>query len=157
MKNIIYAFGFLITLILLTSFGYQKKKINCPLTVEVSGLRNSKGVMQFTLYHTPDAFPDEDYKKYYRKHTAKVVDGFSTVTFENLPSGKYAVNILHDEDENGKLKSRVLYPQKQRFQVDGRVNPANYHPHVPGKVVPGKNTQLHAPDNGLLFNVSRKG
>ena len=112
MKNIIYAFGFLITLILLTSFGYQKKKINCPLTVEVSGLRNSKGVMQFTLYHTPDAFPDEDYKKYYRKHTAKVVDGFSTVTFENLPSGKYAVNILHDEDENGRIKKGMVLPKE---------------------------------------------
>lgn len=112
MKKIIYGFGVLMTLILLTSFGYQKKNNCCSLTVEVSGLRNSKGVVQFALYHTPDAFPDEDYKKYYRKRTAKIVDGFSAVTFEKLPSGKYAVNILHDEDENGKIKKGMVLPKE---------------------------------------------
>lgn len=112
MKKIIHALGLLAIIILFTSFGYQKKKINCSLTVEVSGLRNAKGVVQFAVYNTPDAFPDEDYKKYYRKHTAKIVDGFSTVTFENLPSGKYAVNILHDEDENGKIKKGMVLPKE---------------------------------------------
>jgi uncharacterized protein (DUF2141 family) len=112
MKKIFYGFGFLGTIILLTSFGNQKKEITFSLTVEVADLRNSKGVVQFALYHTRDAFPDEDYKKYYRKRTAKIVDGFSTVTFENLPSGKYAVNILHDEDENGRIKKGMVLPKE---------------------------------------------
>jgi uncharacterized protein (DUF2141 family) len=112
MKKIIYGFGFLATIILFTSFDYQKKKINCSLTVEVSGLRNSKGVVQFALYHTPDAFPDENYKKYYLKLTDKIDDKFSTVTFENLPPGKYAINILHDEDENGKIKKGMVLPKE---------------------------------------------
>lgn len=112
MKKTIYGFGLIGIIILLTSFGNQKKEITFSLTVEVSGLRNSKGVVQFALYHTPDAFPDEDYKKHYRKRTAKIVDGFSAVTFENLPFGKYAVNILHDEDENGKIKKGMVLPKE---------------------------------------------
>jgi uncharacterized protein (DUF2141 family) len=112
MKKIIYGFGLLGTIILFTSFGNQKEEITFSLTVEVADLRNSKGVVQFALYHTPDAFPDEDYKKFYRKRTAKIVDGFSTVTFEDLPSGKYAVHILHDEDENGKIKKGMVLPKE---------------------------------------------
>lgn len=82
------------------------------LKIEVPDLRNSKGVVQFTLYNTKDAFPDEEYKKYYRKLVAEISDGFSTVTFENLPPGKYAVNILHDEDENGKIKKGLILPKE---------------------------------------------
>ncbi len=82
------------------------------LVVEVVDLRNSKGVVQYALYNIPDAFPDEDYKKYYRKLTAKIVDGSSTVIFESLPPGEYAVNILHDEDENGKIKKGLVLPKE---------------------------------------------
>lgn len=112
MKKIVNGFGFLGAIILLTSFGEHKEEITFSLTVEVAGLRNSKGVVLFALYHTQDAFPDEDYTKYFRKHTAKIADGFSTVTFENLPSGKYAVNILHDEDENGRIKKGMVLPKE---------------------------------------------
>src|SRR5690606_25922873 len=33
---------------------------------------------------------------------AKIVNGKSEITFKNLPKGKYAVNILHDENNNSK-------------------------------------------------------
>ncbi len=83
-----------------------------PLTVEVNNLQNSNGVVQFALYNEPDSFPDEHYKKYYRKLTAKIVNGASKITFENLPEGKYAVNILHDEDSNGKIKKDLILPKE---------------------------------------------
>jgi uncharacterized protein (DUF2141 family) len=69
-------------------------------------------VVQFALYNTEDSFPDEHYKKYYRKLTAKIANGVSTVTFENLPVGRYAVNILHDEDEDGKIKKGIILPKE---------------------------------------------
>lgn len=97
--------------ILLTSF-HKKEEVNYPLTVKVNNLRNSNGVVQFTLYNTPDGFPDEHYKKYYRKSSAKIINGVSEITFKNLASGKYAVNILHDEDENGKIKKGLILPKE---------------------------------------------
>lgn len=112
MRKTIYGFGLLGTIMLLTSFGHQKKEINFSLTVEVADLRNSEGVVQFALYQASNPFPDEEYKKYYRKRTAKIADGYSAITFENLPSGKYAVNVLHDEDENGEIKKGMVLPKE---------------------------------------------
>lgn len=82
------------------------------LTVKVENLRNSKGVVQFALYNKDNSIPDEDYKKYYRLEKAKIVNGKSEITFKNLPKGKYAVNILHDENSNGKVDKGFLLPKE---------------------------------------------
>lgn len=99
-------------LIIYTSSAENKGLQPLVLTVEVNDLRNSNGVVQFALYNDADAFPDEHYKKYYRKLTAKIVNGVLEITFENLPKGKYAVNILHDEDANGKIKKGLILPKE---------------------------------------------
>ena len=80
------------------------------LTVSVNKLRNSNGNVLFALYNTEDAFPDEHYKKYYKIHRGKIENGSSLVIFENLPPGKYAVNILHDENKDGKIQRRFILP-----------------------------------------------
>ena len=97
--------------LMLSSFISQKEE-TCSLTVDVSELRNSKGTVQFALYNREDALPDEHYKKYFKKLTGKIVNGASTVTFENLPEGKYAVNILHDENNDGKIKRGIILPKE---------------------------------------------
>lgn len=97
--------------LMLSSFISQKQE-TCSLTVDVSELRNSKGTVQFALYNREDALPDEHYKKYFKKLTGKIVNGASTVTFENLPEGKYAMNILHDENNDGKIKRGIILPKE---------------------------------------------
>ena len=100
-----------VLLVLFSSFQKQEEK-TYPLTVKVRDLRNSKGVVQFALYNTEDSFPDEHNKKHYRKLTAKIANGTSTVTFENLPVGRYAVNVLHDEDGDGKIHKGIILPKE---------------------------------------------
>ena len=80
------------------------------LTVSVNKLRNSNGNVLFALYNTEDSFPDEHYKKYYKILRGKIENGSSLVIFENLPPGKYAVNILHDENKDGKIQRRFILP-----------------------------------------------
>lgn len=111
MNKIIKIFKSLLVIVLLSSFGFQKQE-TCSLTVDVSELRNSKGTVQFALYNREDSLPDEHYKKYFKKLTGKIVNGASTVTFENLPEGKYAVNILHDENNDGKIKKGIIFPKE---------------------------------------------
>lgn len=82
------------------------------LTVKVEKLQNSKGVVQFALYNKDGSIPDEDYKNYYRLEKAKIVNGKSEITFKNLPKGIYAVNILHDENNNGKVDKGLLLPKE---------------------------------------------
>jgi uncharacterized protein (DUF2141 family) len=93
-------------------------KIN--LTVNVDALRNSDGAVLYSLYNRKDAFPDKDYKKQLQQLSGKITAGTSTITFTNLSAGKYAVSILHDEDNNGKIKTGKILP------LEG-IGFSNYH------------------------------
>ena len=102
----------------------------CTLTVKVEKLQNSKGVVQFALYNKDGSIPDEDYKNYYRLEKAKIVNGKSDITFKNLPKGKYAVNILHDENNNSKIDKGLLLPKEgigfSNYQTIGLRNRPNF-------------------------------
>lgn len=111
MKKISILLTSLLAIVLLSSFSSQKQE-SFSLTIDVSELRNSKGTVLFALYNREDAFPDEHYKKYFKKLTGKIINGASSVTFENLPEGEYAVNILHDENNDGKIKKGIILPKE---------------------------------------------
>jgi len=96
---------------LFASFSNQNQE-TYDLTINVNALRNSTGSVVFALYNREDAFPDEHYKKYLRKMTGEIVNRSSTVTFENLPAGRYAVNILHDENQDGRINRGLLMPKE---------------------------------------------
>lgn len=108
-SKIVLAIG---TLIALTSFNKLPEQSVFSLTVEVEKLRNSKGVVQFALYNEDGTIPDEKYKYYYKLATAVIDDRSATHTFSNLPAGRYAVNILHDENENGKIDKGFILPKE---------------------------------------------
>ncbi len=96
------------------------------LTITVDGLRNSTGVVQYSLYNTEGCFPDEHYEKQIKQMNTKIVNNSSTAAFENLPKGMYAVNILHDEDENSKIKKGWILPKEGiGFSNLKSINPLN--------------------------------
>jgi uncharacterized protein (DUF2141 family) len=102
----------MILFISLGSFNNQIETQGYSLTVKVDELRNNNGVVVFALYNRNDAFPDEHYKKYFKILPGDITNGSSVVRFENLPAGRYAVNILHDEDKDGKIKKGVMLPKE---------------------------------------------
>ena len=110
MKNIIKKFAVFFLLIGLFSFTSPVQETNYSLTINVENLRNSKGVVQFALYNRDGSIPDEKYKRYFRKGIAQISNEKSTLTFNNLRPGKYAISILHDENENGKIDKKFLLP-----------------------------------------------
>ncbi len=101
----------LLLMLLFTSFINQADK-SFSLTINVEKLRNSEGIVQFALYNKEGSIPDEDFKKCYKIVKANIVNGSSTVTFHGVPSGKYAVNILHDENNNGKIDKGFILPKE---------------------------------------------
>lgn len=118
-----------ISLFALASFNHQKGE-TYSLTVEVKELQNSKGVVQFALYNRDGTIPDEHYKKCCKILKEKIQNGTSKVTFSNLPVGKYAVNILHDENENGEIDKRFILPIEgvgfSNYQSIGLTNRPNF-------------------------------
>jgi len=97
--------------LLFSSFSPNKNG-KFSLTVEMENLRNSKGVVQFALYNKDGSIPDEHYKNYFRMKKGNINNGKATITFTNLPEGKYAVNILHDENNNGRIDKGMFLPKE---------------------------------------------
>ena len=118
-----------ISLLTLSSFNNQKGE-TYSLTVEVKELQNSKGVVQFALYNKDGTIPDEHYKKCCKILKEKIQNGTSKVTFSNLPMGKYALNILHDENENGEIDKGFILPIEgvgfSNYQSIGLTNRPNF-------------------------------
>ena len=105
--QIVLGFG---VAMLMTSFQTTPVETTYSLTVKVDGLRNSKGVVQFALYNKDGTIPDENFESYYKIGTSPIENGSSTFIFSNLPTGRYAINILHDENENGKIDKGFFLP-----------------------------------------------
>ena len=115
----------------LTLYSFAKPNAKTlSLTIEVKNLRNEKGVVQFALYNKDGSIPDEDYENYYKIVKGEIVNGSLTITFKNIPSGKYAVNILHDENKNGKIDKGFILPIEgigfSNFRSIGLTNRPNF-------------------------------
>jgi uncharacterized protein (DUF2141 family) len=114
-KKIVFLAGMGVTLFLLSAFQYgtgKKDNSTFSLTVKVNNLRNPKGDVLFALYNKDGTIPDEKFKNYFRIIKGKISGDSSEVVFRNLPVGKYAVSLLHDEDGNGKIKRGFILPKE---------------------------------------------
>ncbi len=80
------------------------------LTVVAKGLKNSKGVVQFSLYNKDGSIPDKKLNKYYKMQRVAISNNKAVAIFTNLPEGRYAVSVFHDENSNGKIDKGLLMP-----------------------------------------------
>ena len=79
------------------------------LVVTIDGLHSAKGHVLVALFSKSEGFPDGDYSIAHTKIKARL--GTSTVIFDNLPPGNYAVGCYHDEDDNNRLDTNWIgYP-----------------------------------------------
>ncbi|MET0247473.1 MAG: DUF2141 domain-containing protein [Sphingomonas sp.] len=79
------------------------------LDVEIIQLRSTKGVLRFCLTTDAKAFPDCKSGK----GIAKTVPATSThVRFEGLAHDTYALAVIHDENNNGKLDTFMGMPRE---------------------------------------------
>ena len=71
------------------------------LTIKLSGAHNAEGALSAAIYASKEAFPKEGQQVagFRQKAATETV----SVTFHDLPPGRYAVTALHDENNNGKL------------------------------------------------------
>jgi uncharacterized protein (DUF2141 family) len=118
---------FVVALVLLTSFINTNDSFS--LTIEVTDLRNSKGLVQFALYNKDGTITDEDFKNYYKISKAQITKNSSVITFNNIPKGEYAINVHHDENNDGKINKGFILPTEgigfSNFQTIGFTNRPN--------------------------------
>ena len=84
------------------------------VTVTVTDLRNAKGVVRACLTDDPRDFPDCKNEAHARR---AITPAGKTVTlhFENVPPGKYAIALFHDENNNNKLDRALLMMPKEGY------------------------------------------
>ncbi len=77
------------------------------LHVHVVGLRSSKGQVGCTLFNSPVDFPG-DGSKAFRDMDAPIKHRAAWCNFPNIPPGRYAMVVIHDENGNGKFDRDAL-------------------------------------------------
>ncbi|MEQ3676106.1 MAG: DUF2141 domain-containing protein [Dokdonia sp.] len=80
------------------------------LTVTIENLKNTNGTLIFSLYNSEGSLPDEKFKRYYKIKNTEIENRNAKVVFNNLPEGSYAVTVLHDENNNGKIDKKFMLP-----------------------------------------------
>lgn len=73
------------------------------LTVEVSGARSDKGYVAVAVYADGAAWMKQTLR------TERVAAGArAVIVLRDLPAGRYALAVIHDENGNGKLDTNVV-------------------------------------------------
>ena len=83
---------------------------SASVDVEISGLRNAKGLLHVCITRNPAFFLDcrKDPKGF--RQTAPANERL--LHFDGLPPGRYAVTLVHDENSNEKLDTMLGIPRE---------------------------------------------
>ena len=81
----------------------------CPgIHVKILNIRNSTGTVACALFESPVGFPAEFLRSATNVMVIKIRKTQARCDFEDIPSGTYAMAVIHDEDMNGKLETNLL-------------------------------------------------
>jgi uncharacterized protein (DUF2141 family) len=86
------------------------------LDVHISGVHSDKGEVLVALFRSEKGFPD-DVEHALRRGVARLEGSQAYYSFGAIPSGVYAVSVLHDEDGNHKMKTGFFGQPKEGWCV----------------------------------------
>lgn len=81
--------------------------LSANLTVTVNNIKNTNGQVLVGLFNSKKTFPTKGQE--YKGNIVYPINSTSaTTTFNNIPSGNYAIAVIHDEDRSGKLEKNIF-------------------------------------------------
>jgi uncharacterized protein (DUF2141 family) len=83
------------------------------VTVQPDRFRSDKGKLVCLAFNREKGFP-ERHELAFQRVSAPIAAGAASCTFVDLPPGKYAFAFLHDEDDNGEIRTNFF-----GFPVEG--------------------------------------
>jgi uncharacterized protein (DUF2141 family) len=81
------------------------------LTLKVTELRSKQGLVHFALFSNADGFPT-DTAKALKTGRFPVSEIPLNITLKDLPYGRYAVTVFHDENSNGEFDRAFGLPKE---------------------------------------------
>ncbi len=82
------------------------------VAADVTGLRSVKGQLLLCMTTRADLFMKCDKDPAARRLTVPVAQAHTSIAFEGLPSGTYAIALIHDENGNNKLDTTFGIPKE---------------------------------------------
>jgi uncharacterized protein (DUF2141 family) len=77
---------------------------SCPgIHVKILNIKNSTGAVACALFESPAGFPTEFLRAATNIMMIKIKDTQARCDFEDIPPGRYALAVIHDENMNGRL------------------------------------------------------
>ncbi|MEY4150666.1 MAG: hypothetical protein RL555_1270 [Bacteroidota bacterium] len=118
------------------------------LRIYFQGLRNNRGVVLLSIFSTATGYP-ADVNKAFLKYRIIVKQLQLPFIIKNLKPGNYAIALLHDEDENGKMLTSMFGLPKEGYgfsnNVMGLTGPPSFH-----------KASFSVPSNGTTITIKVK-
>ncbi len=89
------------------------------IKIEIEGIENTKGEIQIGVYNSANDFPD--YEKIFKGGYAEAVKSGALYKFEDIPIGKYAIAIWHDENSDKVLNKNIFGVPKEKYGFSNNV------------------------------------
>ncbi|WP_017731424.1 DUF2141 domain-containing protein [Nafulsella turpanensis] len=86
------------------------------LKVTVTGIDSAEGLIRAALFQGEEGFPDDEAKSF-RTASVEAKEDKVIFFFEDLPYGDYAISLLHDENENGKMDTNIFSYPKEAYGI----------------------------------------
>lgn len=109
-KRVFRAVGYVIGLVVLISVQLPAvAQPPCPgIHVKILNIKNSTGSVACALFESPTGFPIEFLRSATNVMVIKIRKTQARCDFEDIPPGKYAIAVIHDQNVNGKLDTNFL-------------------------------------------------
>lgn len=120
----------LLTAILLTMMTMgtpPAEQQNGRIRLTVENLRNEHGMIRVVLFNSEEGFPG-NFEKGMKTINVKAEQPVSTVIFEDVPHGNYALSVLHDENENGRMDTNMVGMPKEGYAVSNDAKAGMFGP-----------------------------
>ena len=117
----------LIFLFLVHSMLWQVAPESGMLEVEVTGISGDQGQIGVILFDSKKGFP-EDYEVAKDYKLVPVQGEMTKVELGPTPFGEYAVAVMHDENNNGKLDKNIMSMPKEGYGVSNNADSGVFGP-----------------------------
>lgn len=95
---------------------------NGRIQLIIKGIHNRQGNVSINLFNKEQGFPDK-YEKSYKWEKVKILSDTLNASISDVPYGTYAISILHDENENGKMDKNFLGIPREGCAFSNNVKP----------------------------------
>lgn len=82
--------------------------------ITIHSLRNDEGTVLLSMFKSADGYPGKN-EKAVKQAKATVKNGTCEIVLKDVPAGTYAISVLHDENNNGKMDTKAFGIPKEGY------------------------------------------